>query len=108
MAIVHSFTLKNLIYFITLGWLILAVLSDSPMASSKLIVNHILPREKALPPASFVGIRAKLELAKYLLHAGNDIEFGWKLLKEIEMNCFDKNGFPGQATILLLLSKLKN
>ena len=92
----------------TLGWLILAVLSDSPAASSKLIVNHILPREKALPPASFVGIRAKLELAKYLLHAGNDIEFGWKLLKEIEMNCFDKNGFPGQATILLLLSKLKN
>ena len=92
----------------TLGWLILAVLSKSPESSIKLINNHILPREKALPPASFTTIRAKCELGHcLLLQNGNGDEIE-KLLKEIEMLCFDKNGFPGQGTILSHLFKLKN
>lgn len=89
-----------------LGWLILAVLSDTPAVSSNLITNHILPREKYLSATSFTFIRAKCELANSLLLEGN-VEVGRKLLNEIEMKCFDKNGFPGQTTILLLLSKMK-
>lgn len=90
----------------TLGWLILAILCDSPITSSKLIVNHILPKERALPSSFFVIIRSKCELAQCLLIEGKK-EAAQVLINEIEMICFDKNGFPGQATILLLLSKLK-
>lgn len=87
-----------------LGWLILAILSDNPATTIKLINNHILPRERALPSANFVSIRAKCELAHCYLQEGKLHD---KLLKEIELQCFDVNGFPGQATILLLISKLK-
>lgn len=90
----------------TLGWLILASLSSSPSSSIKLITNHILPKERALPAATFVMIRAKCELAQCLLFEGKT-EAAKILINEIEMRCFDKNGFPGQTTILLLLSKLK-
>lgn len=90
----------------TLGWLILAVLCDSPATSSKLIVNHILPKERALPPSFFVMIRSKCELSRCLLLEGKK-EAAQLLINEIEKICFDKNGFPGQITILLLLSKLK-
>lgn len=89
-----------------LGWLILAILSDTPSSTIKLITNHIIPRENALPPSSFITIRAKCELAHCYLQNGK-VEPFQKLLKEVEMQCFDKNGFPGQATILLLISKLK-
>jgi hypothetical protein len=90
----------------SLGWLILAVLSDSHITSSKLIVNHILPKEGTLPSSLFVIIRSKCELARCLLLA-EKYEAAKILINEIEMICFDKNGFPGQTTILLLLSKLK-
>lgn len=90
----------------TLGWLILTILSDSPVSSTKLIINHILPREKALPTSNFTCIRAKCELAHCYLLEGK-VEIGRQILNEIEMNCFDKNGYPGQTTILLLLSRLK-
>lgn len=90
----------------TLGWLILVVLCDSPVTASKLIVNHILPKERALPSSLFVMIRSKCELARCLLLEGKN-EAAQFLINEIEMICFDKNGFPGQVTILLLLSKLK-
>lgn len=89
-----------------LGWLILTVLSDSPSVSLKLIINHILPKERALSASFFVMIRSKCELVRCLLLEG-ETDAAQKLITEIEMRCFDKNGFPGQATILLLLSKLK-
>lgn len=90
----------------SLGWLILAVLTDSSIASSKLIINHILPREKALSSNSFICIRAKCELAHCYFLEG-DFDFCRKLLTEIEMACFNKNGFLGQTMILLFLSKMK-
>lgn len=88
----------------SLGWLILASLSESPEASIKLMTNHIMPRERSLPPENFISIRAKCELAHCLQKCG--VEKG--ILNEIEMLCFDKNGFLGQGTILSLLFKLKN
>lgn len=90
-----------------LGWLILAVLSDSSKAAIKLISNHIIKSERTLPPANFVSILSKCELAYRQAIEGND-ERASSLLEEIEMLCFDKNGFPGQATILVLISKLKH
>ena len=89
-----------------MGWLILAVLSDSAKAAIKLISNHIIKSERTLPSANFVLIRSKCELAYRQAIEGNDASAS-SLLEEIEMLCFNKNGFPGQATILVLVSKLK-
>lgn len=89
----------------SLGWLILATLSKTPESAIKLITNHIIPRERSLPPGNFISIRAKCELAHCVQLQKGDAE---KVLREIEMFCFEKNGFTGQGTILALLFKLKN
>ena len=86
--------------------MILAVLSDSAATAINLIKNHIIPREKALPPANFMIIRAKCELAHCYLLEGEP-EAAQVILDEVEIECFDKNGFPGQGTILCLISRLK-
>jgi hypothetical protein len=89
-----------------LGWLVLALLSESPTSGSKLILNHILPRERSLQLEPFTVLRAKCELALNFLKEEHQ-ESCLDLVCGIEMKCFDKNGFPGLSTILQLASKIK-
>lgn len=89
----------------SLGWLILATLSKNPESSIKLITNHIMPRERSLPPGNFISIRSKCELARCVQLLKED---AGKVLNEIEMLCFEKNGSPSQGIIFSLLFKLKH